>query len=101
LRALQPGDTKLTVWFGHLSASIEISAYSPLKISTNAGLLLALGSTLPVTFEGGPRPWLLDPTRHFSKLETSNEEVANVVQQQQQFQVYCKENVADTVNFYI
>lgn len=32
LRALSSGDTKLTVWFGHLSATIDISAYPPLKV---------------------------------------------------------------------
>ncbi|KAI6171607.1 Nuclear pore complex protein 12 [Aphelenchoides bicaudatus] len=97
LRALAPGDAKLTVWFGHLTATIDISAYPPLKISTNQELLLAPGSTFPVTFEGGPRPWLLDPTRYFSNVETNKNEVAFVAQDQQQFfNVFCRESVANT-----
>jgi hypothetical protein len=32
LRALASGDTKLTVWFGHLTATIDISAFPSLKV---------------------------------------------------------------------
>lgn len=40
LRALVSGDTRLTVWFGHLTATIDISAYPPLKVTCSIPTLI-------------------------------------------------------------
>nr|CDJ92849.1 Bacterial Ig domain containing protein [Haemonchus contortus] len=66
LRAMSSGDAKVTVSFGKYEATLDVSAYEPLKVLSN-DLALGLGSSASVRFEGGPRPWLLDSSSHYSE----------------------------------
>ncbi|CAG9540870.1 unnamed protein product [Cercopithifilaria johnstoni] len=75
LNAIASGDTIATVQFGNMSASTQISAYLPLKLETPAELFVMLGSSFVIRTSGGPRPWILDPSKYYSKLiytDTSN-----------------------------
>nr|XP_020654120.1 nuclear pore membrane glycoprotein 210 isoform X2 [Pogona vitticeps] len=50
----------------HLSASITIAAYLPLKtVDPVSVALVTLGSSKDVLFEGGPRPWVQEPSKFF------------------------------------
>ncbi|PIO72522.1 hypothetical protein TELCIR_05552 [Teladorsagia circumcincta] len=66
LKAISSGDAKVTVSFGKYEATIDVSAYNPLKVKTD-DLALGLESSASIKFEGGPRPWLLDSSAHFSE----------------------------------
>ncbi|KAM3728661.1 Nuclear pore membrane glycoprotein [Dirofilaria immitis] len=75
LTAVASGDTVATVQFGNMSASTQISAYLPLKMETSAEIFVMLGSKFIIRTSGGPRPWILDPSKYYSKLiysEASN-----------------------------
>ncbi|WKX87927.1 hypothetical protein Q1695_007941 [Nippostrongylus brasiliensis] len=64
LKAVSSGDAKITVSYGKYEASIDVSAYAPLKVD-KSNVAVGLGSTVSVRFEGGPRAWLLDPSAYF------------------------------------
>lgn len=64
-RALTSGDSEITVTFGRFNASLVVSAFPPLRLSSSASLALALGSRYDVAFDGGPRPWLLDTSKFY------------------------------------
>ncbi|XP_068018721.1 nuclear pore membrane glycoprotein 210 [Melanerpes formicivorus] len=50
----------------HLSASITIAAHLPLKaIDPPSAALVTLGSSKDMLFEGGPRPWVQEPSKFF------------------------------------
>uniref|UniRef100_A0A915PVL8 BIG2 domain-containing protein n=1 Tax=Setaria digitata TaxID=48799 RepID=A0A915PVL8_9BILA len=68
LTAVASGDTTATVQFGNMSASIQISAYLPLKLEIPTEVLVMLGSSFVIRTSGGPRPWFLDPSKYYSKL---------------------------------
>ncbi|VIO88385.1 conserved hypothetical protein [Brugia malayi] len=75
LTAVASGDTIATVYFGNMSASVQISAYLPLKLETPTEIFVMLGSSFFIRTFGGPRPWILDPSKYYSKLiysDTSN-----------------------------
>ncbi|XP_027875440.1 nuclear pore membrane glycoprotein 210 [Xiphophorus couchianus] len=69
-KALTPGYTVLTVSYTHgnvhLSAKITIAAYLPLRaIDPVSVAVVTLGSSKDMLFEGGPRPWVLEPSKFF------------------------------------
>uniref|UniRef100_A0A158PBW9 BIG2 domain-containing protein n=1 Tax=Angiostrongylus cantonensis TaxID=6313 RepID=A0A158PBW9_ANGCA len=64
LKAISSGDAKITVLFDHYEAVLDLSSYPPLEV-TRDNLALAVGSSLSVAFEGGPRPWVTDISRHY------------------------------------
>uniref|UniRef100_A0A183CW81 BIG2 domain-containing protein n=1 Tax=Gongylonema pulchrum TaxID=637853 RepID=A0A183CW81_9BILA len=68
LTALASGDTTVMVQFGNMSASLQISAFPPLRLETPTEVLVLLGSHLAVRTVGGPRPWIVDSSKFFSKL---------------------------------
>lgn len=72
-KALAPGYTVLTVSYTHgnvhLSAKITIAAYLPLRaIDPVSVAVVTLGSSKDMLFEGGPRPWVLEPSKFFCNL---------------------------------
>ncbi|XP_031421461.1 nuclear pore membrane glycoprotein 210 [Clupea harengus] len=72
-QALAPGYTSVVVSYTHgnvhLNAKITIAAYPPLKAVDPASVaLVTLGSSKDMLFEGGPRPWVLEPSRFFRNL---------------------------------
>ncbi|XP_056100665.1 nuclear pore membrane glycoprotein 210 [Rhinichthys klamathensis goyatoka] len=73
VKALTPGYTNLLVSYTHsnvhLSAKITIAAYPPLKpVDPVAVAVVTLGSSKDMLFEGGPRPWVLEPSKFFRNL---------------------------------
>ncbi|XP_051961479.1 nuclear pore membrane glycoprotein 210-like [Xyrauchen texanus] len=73
VKALTPGYTSMQVSYTHsnvhLSAKITIAAYPPLKsIDPVSVAVVTLGSSKDMTFEGGPRPWVLEPSKFFRNL---------------------------------
>lgn len=76
-KALSPGYTVLTVSYTHgnvhLSAKITIAAYLPLRAVDPVSLaLVTLGSSKEMLFEGGPKPWLLEPSNFFRNLNAED-----------------------------
>ncbi|XP_047462867.1 nuclear pore membrane glycoprotein 210 isoform X2 [Mugil cephalus] len=77
-KALAPGYTMLTVSYTHgnvhLSAKITIAAYLPLRaIDPVSVAVVTLGSSKDMLFEGGPRPWVLEPSKFFCSLRAEDE----------------------------
>ncbi|CAG6021644.1 unnamed protein product [Menidia menidia] len=77
-KALSPGYTVLSVSYTHgnvhLSAKITIAAYPPLKaVDPVAVAVVTLGSSKDMLFEGGPRPWVLEPSKFFCSLRAEDE----------------------------
>ncbi|KAK6473904.1 nuclear pore membrane glycoprotein 210-like [Huso huso] len=73
VHAEAPGYTTLHVSYTHgqvhLSAKITIATYQPLKaIDPVAVALVTLGSSKDMLFEGGPKPWVLEPSKFFRNL---------------------------------
>lgn len=73
VKSLTPGYTNLLVSYTHsnvhLSAKITIAAYPPLKsIDPVSVAVVTLGSSKDMIFEGGPRPWVLEPSKFFRNL---------------------------------
>ncbi|XP_040215305.1 nuclear pore membrane glycoprotein 210 [Rana temporaria] len=59
----------------HLKAKIIIAAYLPLKTVDPTSLaLVTLGSSKDILFEGGPKPWVLEPLKFFRNLSTADAE---------------------------
>jgi len=56
LEAMRPGVTTVVAGYGEHQSTIEITAFMPLEVSIPASrkLLVALGSTSPLQFTGGP-----------------------------------------------
>ncbi|NWS42125.1 PO210 protein, partial [Probosciger aterrimus] len=79
VKAETQGYTSLTVSYAHghvhLSASITIAAYLPLKaIDPSAVALVTLGSSKDMLFEGGPRPWVQEPSKFFRNVTAEDAE---------------------------
>ncbi|CAK6957463.1 LOW QUALITY PROTEIN: nuclear pore membrane glycoprotein 210 [Scomber scombrus] len=77
-KALAPGYTTLSVSYTHgnvhLSAKITIAAYLPLTaIDPVSVAVVTLGSSKDMLFEGGPRPWILEPSKFFCSLRAEDE----------------------------
>ncbi|KAJ8016202.1 hypothetical protein DPEC_G00004740 [Dallia pectoralis] len=78
VHALTPGYTTVTVSYTHgnihLGAKITIAAYPPLKAVDPASVaLVTLGSSKDMLFEGGPRPWVLEPSKFYRNLKAEDE----------------------------
>uniref|UniRef100_A0A3Q3XAI0 BIG2 domain-containing protein n=1 Tax=Mola mola TaxID=94237 RepID=A0A3Q3XAI0_MOLML len=76
-KALASGFTMLTVSYTHgnlhLSAKITIAAYLPLKaVDPVSVAVVTLGSSKDMLFEGGPRPWVLEPSKFFCNLRAED-----------------------------
>ncbi|NWR58588.1 PO210 protein, partial [Bucorvus abyssinicus] len=70
MKAETQGYTTLVVSYTHghvhLSASVTIAAYLPLKtVDPPSVALVTLGSSKDLLFEGGPRPWVQEPSKFF------------------------------------
>ncbi|VDM96812.1 unnamed protein product [Thelazia callipaeda] len=100
LTALNSGDTTVTVRLGAMSASILISAYPPLRLETPTELLLLHGSSFYVRTSGGPRPWVLDPSKYYTKLTYSNASalITENASQNDRKIITCRENEGDVVS---
>ncbi|XP_041655352.1 nuclear pore membrane glycoprotein 210 isoform X2 [Cheilinus undulatus] len=77
-QALASGYTMLTVSYTHgnvhLSAKITIAAYLPLRaVDPISVAVVTLGSYKDMIFEGGPRPWVLEPSKFFCNLRAEDE----------------------------
>ncbi|XP_072569892.1 nuclear pore membrane glycoprotein 210 [Paramormyrops kingsleyae] len=77
VQALVPGHATLLVSYAHgnvrLSARITIAAYQPLKVIDPISVaVVTLGSSKDMLFEGGPRPWVLEPSKFFRNLTTED-----------------------------
>uniref|UniRef100_A0A8C5IKJ1 Nucleoporin 210 n=1 Tax=Junco hyemalis TaxID=40217 RepID=A0A8C5IKJ1_JUNHY len=73
------GYTRLVVVYTHgrvrLSASITIAAYLPLRaIDPPSVALVTLGSSKDMLFEGGPRPWVQEPSKFFRSVAAEDAE---------------------------
>ncbi|XP_060793096.1 nuclear pore membrane glycoprotein 210 [Neoarius graeffei] len=73
VQAISPGYTNLLVSYTHgnvhLSAKITIAAYLPLRaVDPVSVALVTLGSSKDMLFEGGPKPWILEPSKFFRNL---------------------------------
>uniref|UniRef100_A0AAY4EK95 BIG2 domain-containing protein n=1 Tax=Denticeps clupeoides TaxID=299321 RepID=A0AAY4EK95_9TELE len=72
-QALTPGYTSVLVSYSHgnvhLSAKITIAAYPLLRaVDPTSVAIVTLGSSKDMLFEGGPRPWVLEPSKFFRNL---------------------------------
>ncbi|XP_037658720.1 nuclear pore membrane glycoprotein 210 isoform X2 [Choloepus didactylus] len=77
VRAEVQGYTVLIVSYKHghvhLSARITIAAYLPLKsVDPSSVALVTLGSSKEMLFEGGPRPWVLEPSKFFRNITSED-----------------------------
>lgn len=77
VRAEAQGYTALLVSYRHghvhLSARITIAAYLPLKaVDPSSVALVTLGSSKEMLFEGGPRPWVLEPSKFFRNVTSED-----------------------------
>uniref|UniRef100_G3SLU3 Nucleoporin 210 n=1 Tax=Loxodonta africana TaxID=9785 RepID=G3SLU3_LOXAF len=77
VRAETQGYTTLLVSYKHghihLSARITIAAYLPLKaVDPSSVALVTLGSSKEMLFEGGPRPWVLEPSKFFRNVTSED-----------------------------
>ncbi|XP_076135714.1 nuclear pore membrane glycoprotein 210 [Alosa pseudoharengus] len=70
LEALAPGHTLITVTVEtdqyNISATATLAAYSPLKALVS-DVLLTVGVSRVLLFEGGPQPWPLDHSRFYAE----------------------------------
>ncbi|NWX41258.1 PO210 protein, partial [Steatornis caripensis] len=79
VKAETQGYTTLVVSYTHghvhLSASITIAAYLPLKtVDPPSVALVTLGSSKDMVFEGGPRPWVQEPSKFFRNITAEDTE---------------------------
>ncbi|XP_054833051.1 nuclear pore membrane glycoprotein 210 [Eublepharis macularius] len=77
VKAESQGYTPLVVSYTHghihLSASIIIAAHLPLKTIDPASVaLVTLGSSKDIIFEGGPRPWVQEPSKFFRNISAED-----------------------------
>ncbi|XP_058422644.1 nuclear pore membrane glycoprotein 210-like isoform X2 [Diceros bicornis minor] len=77
VRAEAQGYTALLVSYTHghvhLSARITIAAYLPLKpVDPSSVALVTLGSSKEMLFEGGPGPWVLEPSKFFRNVTSED-----------------------------
>uniref|UniRef100_A0A667Z6W6 Nucleoporin 210 n=1 Tax=Myripristis murdjan TaxID=586833 RepID=A0A667Z6W6_9TELE len=82
-KALAPGFTVLTVSYTHanvhLFTKITIAAYLPLRpVDPVSVALVTLGSSKDMLFEGGPKPWILEPSKFFRSLKAEDEGSVNL-----------------------
>ena len=82
--ATSVGHTKLTVTYRgmgrYITASVTIAAYPPLQaLDPQLGVaVVSLASSWVYRFEGGPQPWVLDPSSYVERLESDRSDVIRV-----------------------
>ncbi|CAJ0936123.1 unnamed protein product, partial [Mesorhabditis belari] len=76
LKAIKSGDTRITVKYDKYSATIDVSAFPALKIIEDE-LLIPIGGAFKLIVEGGPRPWLLDPSQFFIEGKSANSQAVS------------------------
>ncbi|XP_071984236.1 nuclear pore membrane glycoprotein 210 [Engystomops pustulosus] len=79
VQAETPGYTSIFVSYKHghvhLKAKIIVAAYPPLKtIDPPSIALVTLGSSKDMLFEGGPKPWVLEPLKFFRSLSAEDKD---------------------------
>ncbi|XP_063796677.1 nuclear pore membrane glycoprotein 210 [Pseudophryne corroboree] len=79
VQAEAPGHSTIFVSYTyghiHLRAKIIIAAYLPLKtIDPPSVALVTLGSSKDMLFEGGPKPWVLEPLKFFRNVSADDKE---------------------------
>ncbi|XP_071795697.1 nuclear pore membrane glycoprotein 210-like isoform X2 [Asterias amurensis] len=79
VRALNSGHTQVTVTYEYgsvrLQASVTISAYVPLQVLDPEGVAVVTpASSKTFVLSGGPRPWVLEPSRYYETLSAEHEE---------------------------
>ncbi|XP_075689920.1 nuclear pore membrane glycoprotein 210 [Rhinoderma darwinii] len=79
VQAEAPGYTTIFVSYRHghvdLKAKIIVAAYLPLKtIDPPSVALVTLGSSKDMLFEGGPKPWVLEPLKFFRNISTEDKD---------------------------
>lgn len=77
VRAEAQGHTTLLVSYTHghvhLRAKITIAAHLPLKaVDPSSVALVTLGSSKEMLFQGGPRPWVLEPSKFFRNITSED-----------------------------
>uniref|UniRef100_A0A914ZAI0 Nuclear pore membrane glycoprotein 210 n=1 Tax=Panagrolaimus superbus TaxID=310955 RepID=A0A914ZAI0_9BILA len=96
LKALSIGDTKAKVQFNHFTDAIDISAFPPLVLSTKYQLLLATSSEILVDLQGGPRPWMMDSSKYFTKADPQNKKYVKVFGESvNSYKLQCSKQVGD------
>ncbi|XP_018095905.1 nuclear pore membrane glycoprotein 210 [Xenopus laevis] len=83
VQAEAPGYTTVYVSYTHghvhLKSKIVIAAYLPLRtIDPSSLALVTLGSSKDMLFEGGPKPWVLEPAKFFRNLSSDKEESSSL-----------------------
>uniref|UniRef100_UPI00398F7D21 nuclear pore membrane glycoprotein 210-like isoform X1 n=2 Tax=Pristiophorus japonicus TaxID=55135 RepID=UPI00398F7D21 len=86
VQAETPGHTLLTASAGflevHFSSSVTIASYHRLRaIDPVAIAIVTLTSSKEMLFEGGPRPWVLEPSGFFTDLSGEKKETIIIKQQ--------------------
>ncbi|EHB06293.1 Nuclear pore membrane glycoprotein 210 [Heterocephalus glaber] len=84
VRAEAQGSTILLVSYTHghvhLSARITIAAYLPLKaVDPSPIAVVTLGSSKEMLLEGGPRPWVLEPSKFFCNVTSEDMDSISMV----------------------
>ncbi|XP_040262784.1 nuclear pore membrane glycoprotein 210 [Bufo bufo] len=79
VEAETPGYTTIFVSYTHrhvhLKAKIIVAAYLPLKtIDPLSVALVTLGSSKDMVFEGGPKPWVLEPLKFFRNISAEDKD---------------------------
>ncbi|XP_066218487.1 nuclear pore membrane glycoprotein 210-like isoform X1 [Saccopteryx leptura] len=85
IAAKSPGYTLLTVsvteYEDYLESSATFAAYEPLKaINPVEVALVTWQSVKEMVFEGGPRPWILEPSQFFLELSVEKTEKMGITQ---------------------
>uniref|UniRef100_A0A8C2V5N8 Nucleoporin 210 like n=1 Tax=Chinchilla lanigera TaxID=34839 RepID=A0A8C2V5N8_CHILA len=85
IAARSQGHTLVTVSVSghkeHLGSSATFAAYEPLKaLNPMEVALVTWHSAKEVVFEGGPRPWILEPSRFFLELSTEKTETIEITE---------------------
>ncbi|XP_052035907.1 nuclear pore membrane glycoprotein 210-like [Apodemus sylvaticus] len=85
LAATSPGHTLVTVSVAgheeHVWSSATFAAYEPLKaLNPVAVALVTWQSVKEMVFEGGPHPWVLEPSRFFLELSMEKAEAIRVTE---------------------
>ncbi|XP_059946570.1 nuclear pore membrane glycoprotein 210-like [Mesoplodon densirostris] len=71
----------VTKYEEYLESSATFAAYEPLKALNPVEVaLVTWHSVKEMIFEGGPRPWILEPSRFFLELSTENTEKIRITQ---------------------
>lgn len=83
VKAVAAGYTMLTVSYTHgnvyLSARITIAAYLPLKtVDPVSVAVVTLGSSKDMLLEGGPWPWVLEPSKFFCNLTSEDDSTVSL-----------------------